>query len=169
MAFQLLKSRAESSSQPGQRSDGFKLGLVVEGGGMRGASSAGSLQALHDLGLRWALYTFLLCSTRLHIAGSDVQSEWTAYLIWLLHGIWDFKSACIVEVCISSTPEASLVELPELAIRNVLVCLHVYRLNCCHQAVNDQRSTSRFTCICKVFYAWPRLCASAPFSHFFKN
>ena len=34
------------------RLDNFKLGLVVEGGGMRGAVSGGGLQALHDLGLR---------------------------------------------------------------------------------------------------------------------
>ena len=62
MAYQLLKSRAEAGSRPGDRADSFKLGLVVEGGGMRGASSAGSLQALHDLGLRYtylARYSFI--------------------------------------------------------------------------------------------------------------
>ena len=48
-AYNLLQARAQAGSLPGHRSDGFKLGLVVEGGGMRGASSAGSLQALHDL------------------------------------------------------------------------------------------------------------------------
>lgn len=51
-AIKLLRKRADQNSKPGKRSDGFKLGLVVEGGGMRGAVSGGALQALHDLGLR---------------------------------------------------------------------------------------------------------------------
>lgn len=53
-AIQLLRRRASEGSLPGQRRDGAKLGLVVEGGGMRGAVSGGALQALHDLGLRCA-------------------------------------------------------------------------------------------------------------------
>jgi len=48
----LVKDRALSGSKPGARSDSFKLGLVVEGGGMRGCVSGGALQALADLGLR---------------------------------------------------------------------------------------------------------------------
>ena len=51
-ALGLLKDRALSRSKPGARSDIFKLGLVVEGGGMRGCVSGGALQALADLGLR---------------------------------------------------------------------------------------------------------------------
>ena len=51
-AVQLLQSRARQGSKPGSRTDNFKLGLVVEGGGMRGAVSGGALQALHDLGMR---------------------------------------------------------------------------------------------------------------------
>lgn len=51
-ALQLLRQRALSGSRPGQRRDPFKLGLVVEGGGMRGCVSGGALQALTDLGLR---------------------------------------------------------------------------------------------------------------------
>jgi predicted patatin/cPLA2 family phospholipase len=47
----LLRDRAASGSQPGARTDGARLALVVEGGGMRGAVSAGGLQALHDAGL----------------------------------------------------------------------------------------------------------------------
>lgn len=42
-------------SAPGQRRDGFKVGLVVEGGGMRGVVSGAALQAMHDLGLRCVL------------------------------------------------------------------------------------------------------------------
>ncbi|KAK9856443.1 hypothetical protein WJX84_002513 [Apatococcus fuscideae] len=51
-ALQLVRERARTGSKPGQRTDSFKLGLVIEGGGMRGAVSGGGLQALHDLGLR---------------------------------------------------------------------------------------------------------------------
>mmetsp|Transcript_35026 Transcript_35026/g.99283 ORF Transcript_35026/g.99283 Transcript_35026/m.99283 type:complete len:410 (-) Transcript_35026:153-1382(-) len=50
-ALQLIADRAHSDSLPGNRSDPYKLGLVVEGGGMRGAVSAGMLVALHDMGL----------------------------------------------------------------------------------------------------------------------
>lgn len=49
--LQLLRQRFLSSSKPGARKDPFKLGLVVEGGGMRGCVSGGALQALADLGL----------------------------------------------------------------------------------------------------------------------
>uniref|UniRef100_A0A7S1SUM6 Patatin n=1 Tax=Tetraselmis chuii TaxID=63592 RepID=A0A7S1SUM6_9CHLO len=51
-ALQLIVDRARSGSEPGTRSDAFKLGLVVEGGGMRGSVTAGMLAALHDLGLQ---------------------------------------------------------------------------------------------------------------------
>ncbi|KAK9806904.1 hypothetical protein WJX72_006985 [[Myrmecia] bisecta] len=51
-ALQLVRERAEQGSKPGQRTDAYKLGLVIEGGGMRGAVSGGALQALHDLGLK---------------------------------------------------------------------------------------------------------------------
>ena len=51
-ALQVLRQRVITKSQPGARNDNFKLGLVIEGGGMRGCVSGGSLQALADLGLR---------------------------------------------------------------------------------------------------------------------
>lgn len=51
-ALQLLRQRALSRSHPTARKDPFKLGLVVEGGGMRGCVSGGALQALADVGLR---------------------------------------------------------------------------------------------------------------------
>jgi hypothetical protein len=41
-----------SGSRPGHRTDPYKLGLVVQGGGMRGVVSAGALTILHFLGLR---------------------------------------------------------------------------------------------------------------------
>ncbi|CAD7704268.1 unnamed protein product, partial [Ostreobium quekettii] len=50
--LQLLRNRMKRGSKPGKRRDGCKLGLVVEGGGMRGVVSGGMLMAVHDLGMR---------------------------------------------------------------------------------------------------------------------
>jgi predicted patatin/cPLA2 family phospholipase len=47
----VLRRRAEGS-QPGARSDGRRVALVIEGGGMRGAVSAGMATAIEQLGLR---------------------------------------------------------------------------------------------------------------------
>jgi predicted patatin/cPLA2 family phospholipase len=47
----LLLERARSGSQPGQRADGYRIVLSVEGGGMRGTVTAGMAYALHELGL----------------------------------------------------------------------------------------------------------------------
>eukprot|EP00934_Nitzschia_sp_Nitz4_P003407 Nitzschia sp. Nitz4//scaffold166_size90379//7618//10428//NITZ4_005045-RA/size90379-processed-gene-0.51-mRNA-1//-1//CDS//3329538160//3397//frame0 len=51
---QLLHERRRNNSQSveGEREDGFKVALVVEGGGMRGCVSAGMICAVHHLGLR---------------------------------------------------------------------------------------------------------------------
>ena len=53
-ALRLLRQRAAQNSLPHDRKDKFKLGLVVEGGGMRGAVSAGGLLELGNLGFRQA-------------------------------------------------------------------------------------------------------------------
>ena len=53
-ALEAVKARWLGGSRPGARRDGFKVGLVVEGGGMRGVVSGGALQAMHDLGMRCA-------------------------------------------------------------------------------------------------------------------
>ncbi|KAJ1623049.1 acyl transferase/acyl hydrolase/lysophospholipase [Pavlovales sp. CCMP2436] len=45
-----LRQRAAAGSQPGQRDDGMRIGLAIEGGGMRGAVGAGMVAALHELG-----------------------------------------------------------------------------------------------------------------------
>ncbi|MBV9810357.1 MAG: patatin-like phospholipase family protein [Solirubrobacterales bacterium] len=47
-----LRRRREEGSQPGLRSDGRRVALVIEGGGMRGVVSAGMTSALEQLGLR---------------------------------------------------------------------------------------------------------------------
>ncbi len=53
--LELIKARLREGSQPGRRRDNAVLALVVEGGGMRGAVSAGGLQALHDLQMRYVV------------------------------------------------------------------------------------------------------------------
>jgi predicted patatin/cPLA2 family phospholipase len=47
-----LSRRREDGSQPGRRSDGRRVALVIEGGGMRGVVSAGMTTAIEQLGLR---------------------------------------------------------------------------------------------------------------------
>jgi predicted acylesterase/phospholipase RssA len=51
-ALALLKRRHTENSTPTTRTDGFKLGLVVEGGGMRGVISGAMLMGLLTLDLR---------------------------------------------------------------------------------------------------------------------
>lgn len=48
----LILERAKNGSMPLKRRDPHKLGLVIEGGGMRGVVSAGMVTALEYLGLR---------------------------------------------------------------------------------------------------------------------
>jgi len=49
---ELLRERALSGSRPGARTDPFRIGLVIEGGAMRGVISGGMVTALEALGLR---------------------------------------------------------------------------------------------------------------------
>ena len=48
----IMRKRKAEGSLPNQRKDPHRLALVVEGGGMRGAISAGMATALHELGYR---------------------------------------------------------------------------------------------------------------------
>jgi len=47
----VLAARARAGSVPGERGDGFRVALAIEGGGMRGTISAGMALALDELGL----------------------------------------------------------------------------------------------------------------------
>ena len=49
---QTLLRRRDEGSRPGARTDGRRVALVIEGGGMRGVVSAGMTAAIEQLGLR---------------------------------------------------------------------------------------------------------------------
>jgi predicted patatin/cPLA2 family phospholipase len=51
----LIRRRREQGSMPGQRTDGRRVALVIEGGGMRGVVSAGMTAAIEQLGFTDAL------------------------------------------------------------------------------------------------------------------
>ena len=49
--IELILNRTKNGSKPLERDDNYKLGLVIEGGGMRGVVSAGMVSALESLNL----------------------------------------------------------------------------------------------------------------------
>jgi predicted patatin/cPLA2 family phospholipase len=49
---QAIRRRRDEGSRPGERSDGRRIALVIEGGGMRGVVSAGMTAAIEQLELR---------------------------------------------------------------------------------------------------------------------
>jgi predicted patatin/cPLA2 family phospholipase len=49
---ELIRRRRDERSKPGERTDGRRVALVIEGGGMRGVVSAGMTAAIEQLGLR---------------------------------------------------------------------------------------------------------------------
>ena len=49
--LRVLGERARAGSLPGERRDGLRVALAIEGGGMRGTISAGMALALDELGL----------------------------------------------------------------------------------------------------------------------
>jgi predicted patatin/cPLA2 family phospholipase len=60
---EVLRARRAQQSLPGHRTDGFKVGLAVEGGGLRGVVSAAMLSALEDLGYSQAFDEVYACSS----------------------------------------------------------------------------------------------------------
>jgi predicted patatin/cPLA2 family phospholipase len=59
----LMRQRREDQSKPGHRSDTAKVGLAVEGGGMRGVVSAAMLTAIDDLGFSDTIDEVYSCSS----------------------------------------------------------------------------------------------------------
>jgi predicted acylesterase/phospholipase RssA len=49
--LRVLGDRRRAGGRPGQRTDGLRIALAIEGGGMRGTVSAGMALAVHELGL----------------------------------------------------------------------------------------------------------------------
>jgi predicted patatin/cPLA2 family phospholipase len=49
--LRMIDERVRSGSKPGERADPYRIALSIEGGGMRGAVSAGMALALHELGV----------------------------------------------------------------------------------------------------------------------
>ncbi|MGH4019859.1 MAG: patatin-like phospholipase family protein [Pseudonocardiaceae bacterium] len=61
--LQVLRARRASKSEPGNRDDKYKVGLAVEGGGLRGVVSAAMLCALEDLGYADSFDHIYACSS----------------------------------------------------------------------------------------------------------
>jgi predicted patatin/cPLA2 family phospholipase len=60
---QVLRQRRLASSKPGSRDDGYKVGLAVQGGGLRGVVSAAMLTFLEDLQYADAFDEIYSCSS----------------------------------------------------------------------------------------------------------
>ncbi|WP_197717311.1 patatin-like phospholipase family protein [Glycomyces terrestris] len=79
----LVRSRRKGGKGPGAHGDGHKLGLAVEGGGMRGVVSAAMLTALDDLGLRDVFDSVYSCSSgsvnAAYFAGGETWYPLTIY------------------------------------------------------------------------------------------
>jgi predicted patatin/cPLA2 family phospholipase len=61
--LEAIRQRRADGSLPGKRTDGHKIALAVEGGGLRGIVSAGMLSAIEDIGLRSAFDVIYSCSS----------------------------------------------------------------------------------------------------------
>lgn len=59
---QILHQRRKECSLPGARTDGYRVGLVVEGGGMRGLISGAMMSTLLDRELEHSFDTIYTCS-----------------------------------------------------------------------------------------------------------
>jgi predicted patatin/cPLA2 family phospholipase len=60
---EVLRTRRASGSKPGHRNDGLKVGVAIEGGGLRGVVSGAMLTALEDLGYADAFDDVYACSS----------------------------------------------------------------------------------------------------------
>lgn len=61
--LEILRARRDAGSSPGQRTDGAKVALAIEGGGMRGVISAAMLTQLEDYGFKNAFDVVYGCSS----------------------------------------------------------------------------------------------------------
>lgn len=81
--LEIIRSRRQAGTPAGAHGDDFKLGLAVEGGGMRGVVSAAMLTALDDLGLRQVFDSVYSCSSgsvnAAYFAGGETWYPLTIY------------------------------------------------------------------------------------------
>ncbi len=80
--LEVLHERVRAGSQPGQRNDAFKVGLAIEGGGMRGAVSAGAAAAVNLLGLSDAFDSVYGSSAGALIAAFFVSRQLNGTIIY---------------------------------------------------------------------------------------
>ena len=86
---QIIRHRRAEGSRPGERRDGRRVALVIEGGGMRGVVSAGMTAALEQLGFRDAFDEVHGASAGAFNAAFLLSGQ-AAYLAALyLHGFGD--------------------------------------------------------------------------------
>ncbi|HEX5303933.1 MAG TPA: patatin-like phospholipase family protein [Streptosporangiaceae bacterium] len=72
--LRVLAARTQAGSRPGERDDGFRVALAVEGGGMRGTISAGMALALDELGLVPAFAAVLASPVEFHPLATDAAT-----------------------------------------------------------------------------------------------
>jgi len=72
---QALRDRRAAGSKHGYRDDGFKIGVAVEGGGLRGIVSAAMLNAVEDLGYADAFDDIYACSSGAVNSAYFIQRE----------------------------------------------------------------------------------------------
>ena len=80
--MELIHNRIRSSSKPGNRMDKYKIGLAIEGGGMRGAVSAGAAAAISLLGLSDAFDSVYGSSAGALIAAFFVSKQLNGTVIY---------------------------------------------------------------------------------------
>lgn len=80
--LQMLHERVRAGSKPGQRQDAYKIGLAIEGGGMRGAVSAGAAAAINLLGLSDAFDSVYGSSAGALIAAFFVSRQLNGTIIY---------------------------------------------------------------------------------------
>ena len=92
----IIRRRRAEGSRPGERHDGRRVALVIEGGGMRGVISAGMTAALEQLGLRDAFDEVHGASAGAFNAAFLLAGQ-AAYLTALyLHGFGDPRFVSVV-------------------------------------------------------------------------
>jgi predicted patatin/cPLA2 family phospholipase len=82
----LIRARAATGATPAQATDGRKIGLAVEGGGMRGIVTGGMLLALRNLGLLGSFDAFYGTSSgSMNLAYTIGGADWDGVSVYYDH------------------------------------------------------------------------------------